>query len=180
MKAIIRSLICLVYSNIKFFFIKLFHFKKFHYSLFSICSPFSEVEVRKGQLFLSRKLKMRSNTHIRVRENAKLTIGKNFSMNYGCMLVSHEFITIGDDVILGPNVLIYDHDHDFSYSIKENKFTTSPIKIGSNVWIGANSIILKGSEIGNNVVIGASCVVKGKIDDESIIVQDRKVTNLNK
>ena len=178
MKAIIKNIICFAYTNIKFIFIKIFHFNTFRYSVLSFCSPFSEIDIRHGKLIMSRNLKIRSNSHIRVRKNAKLSLGENFSMNYGCLVVAHDSISIGRDVILGPNVLIYDHDHDFSKKLIENKFTTAPVKIGNNVWIGANTVILKGTKIGDNVVIGASCVIKGKIEDNSVIVQKRETINL--
>ena len=42
------------------------------------------------------------------------------------------------------------------------------IKIGDNVFIGMNSLILPGTTIGNNVIIGAGSVVRGKIPDNSI------------
>lgn len=52
--------------------------------------------------------------------------------------------------------------------------SVKPVKIGNNVWIGANTIILRGTEIGDNYVIGAGCVVKGKYNKGSVIIQKRK------
>ena len=45
--------------------------------------------------------------------------------------------------------------------------------IGKNCWIGANTIILKGTIIGDNCVVGAGCVLKGKYPDSTIIIQKR-------
>ena len=72
--------------------------------------------------------------------------------------------------------MIYDHDHDFRIKdgLKSLKYKTSPIIIGNNVWIGSNTIILRGSKIGNNCVIGAGSVIKGTYEDGSIIVQKRE------
>lgn len=44
------------------------------------------------------------------------------------------------------------------------------IHIGDNVFIGANSFILPGTEIGNNCIIGAGSVVRGKIPDGSVVI----------
>jgi acetyltransferase-like isoleucine patch superfamily enzyme len=92
------------------------------------------------------------------------------------MFVSYEKITIGKDVQFGPNVLIYDHDHDFrkKNGLKELKYITSPVEIGDNVWIGANVVILRGTKIGNNCVVGAGSVITGEYQDNTVIVQERK------
>ena len=86
-------------------------------------------------------------------------------------------ITIGNDVQFSPNVMIYDHDHDYSVDggVKSMKYKCAPISIGNNVWIGANSIILRGSSIGDGVVIGAGSVVKGSVPAETIYIQKGRI-----
>lgn len=109
-----------------------------------------------------------------MRSNAKLKIGNNVSLNYNDMIVCHEKITIGNDVQLSPNVQIYDHDHDYKAGLKKMKYKTAPVEIGNEVWIGANSIILRGTTIGDNAVIGAGSVVKGNIPAGTVFVQKRE------
>ncbi len=63
--------------------------------------------------------------------------------------------------------------HDYSRSVLRMKYgdvigEAKPTKIGDNVFIGTNSIILMGSEIGNNVIIGAGSVVSGKVPSDSV------------
>lgn len=74
--------------------------------------------------------------------------------------------------------MIYDHDYDYKkeYGFENGKHISEPIIIGKNCWIGAGAIILKGSQIGNNCVVGAGSVVKGKYEDDSIIIQRRTET----
>lgn len=119
---------------------------------------------------------MRSNSHIGVLGNAELTIGDNVSLQHGDMLVCHERIIVGDNVQFSPNVMIYDHDHDFRTKdgLKKLLYKTSPIKIGNNVWIGSNAVILRGTTIGDNSVIGAGCVVKGNVPAYTLLVQKRE------
>lgn len=177
LKKYIRASICLLYSFIKFGLIKLFHLKGFKFSFLNLVSPFTEVEIgRKANLSLGRMIRIRSGSKLRVRNGAEVQVGDNTSLNHGCMVISHEKIIIGRDVQLGPNVLIYDHDHDFraKNGLKELKYKTTPVEIGDNVWIGANSVILRGTKIGDNCVIGASTVVKGEFPDNSIIVQNKQ------
>ncbi|MDY2800011.1 MAG: DapH/DapD/GlmU-related protein, partial [Fusobacterium mortiferum] len=54
-------------------------------------------------------------------------------------------------------------------------FKTSKIKIGNNVWIGSNSVILKGVIIGNNVVIGAGSIVTKNIENKIIYLNKKEV-----
>lgn len=174
MKKYIRAGICLTYSLIKFCFIKLFHIKNFGFTVWNMVSPFTEIEIgKKARLSLGKMIRMRSGSKIRVRNGAEIKIGDNTSLNHGCMVISHEKIIIGKNVQFGPNVLIYDHDHDFraKNGLKELKYKTSPVEIGDNVWIGTNTVILRGTRIGNNCVVGAGSVLKGYYDKDTIIIQ---------
>lgn len=107
-----------------------------------------------------------------------LSIGNNVGINSNCVIACHEKISIGNEVGLGPNVCIYDHDHDFRApgGKKAGKFRTKPVVIEDNVWIGANTVILRGSHIGRNAVVGAGSVVSGNIPEDSVFVQKREKT----
>ena len=160
---------------------KLFHMKNFKGPLVSMVSPLTEISLDYGgKLEIGGKFKMRDGAKIRVRKGAVCKIGRNTSVNCNNMIACREKVVIGDDVQFSPNVQIYDHDHDFRVEggVKAGKFKTEPIKIGNNVWIGANTVILRGTEIGNNSVVGAGCVLKGTFPDNSIIIQKRETESL--
>lgn len=57
--------------------------------------------------------------------------------------------------------------------VKAMHFKTSPIVIGNNVWIAANSIILRGSNIGDNAVIAAGSIVKGTVPANTLYLQKK-------
>jgi acetyltransferase-like isoleucine patch superfamily enzyme len=176
MNKYLRAVICIVYSFIKFHLIKCFHIKRFKFAVCNLVSPFTEIEIgEKATLSLGNKFRMRSGSKIRVRKKADVMIGDNTSLNHGCMIISHDQIHIGSGVQFGPNVLIYDHDHDYRQKdgLRNLLYRTAPIKIGDNVWIGANVVILQGSKIGNNSVIGAGAIIKGEYKDNSVIIQKR-------
>ena len=118
---------------------------------------------RGARLKIGKNFKMRDGAKIRVRKGALCVIGDNSSVNSNNMIACRERIEIGNDVMLSPNVQIYDHDHDFRVTggVKENRYNTAPVKIGNNVWIGANT------------VIGAGCIVKGKYQNNAVIIQKR-------
>lgn len=96
--------------------------------------------------------------------NGTIVIGKHFGMS-NSTIYSRVGITIGDDVILGAGVKIYDtdfHSLDVHYrGTPEDKAHTNskPVHIGNHVFIGAGSMILKGVTIGDNAIIGAGSIV---------------------
>lgn len=141
-------------------------------------SPRTEITVdRGGRLTIGAGFKMRPGAVVRVRRGGVCTLGKNVSLNLNNMLACRESVTLGDDVMLSPNVQIYDHDHDFRAEggVKAGRYRTAPVVIGSNVWIGANSVILRGTRIGDGCVIGAGCVVSGDVPAGSVVTQKREL-----
>jgi maltose O-acetyltransferase len=103
----------------------------------------------------------------------ELIIGNNFCLNKYSRIVAHEKITIGSNVTIAQFVSILDHDHAYHLENENlifNGYTTAPIEIGNNVWIGDKVAINKGVKIGNNVIIGANSVVTKNIEDNCVAV----------
>lgn len=110
-------------------------------------------------------------THFTI-DGGKVIIGKDCFFNNNCSINSRNKIEIGNHVIFGENICIYDHNHRFrdkNVLIKKQEFKDKTVKIGNNCWIGSNCTILAGTQIGDNCVIGAGCVVSGNIKENSII-----------
>ena len=99
-----------------------------------------------------------------------LKVGKNFHRMGGVVIdASHCYhITIGDNVTLAPCVHILAHDS--STYMFLGKTRAANVVIGSNVFVGAGSIILPGVHIGNRVIIGAGSIVTKDIPDNSVAV----------
>ena len=136
------------------------------------------IEFEKGATITIKKgTKIMERTRIVARKGAKLVFGENVSIGMDCKIICHERIEIGENTLISPNVLIFDHDHvfDFENGIHRKEFKSAPISIGRNCWIGSNTVILRGSEVGDNCVIGAGAVIKGIIPSNSKVVSKREL-----
>jgi acetyltransferase-like isoleucine patch superfamily enzyme len=122
---------------------------------------------KKSKIILGKNVKLRHNCLLRTEKNSKLIISDGVFLNDNCIIDSASSIYIGKDTLIGPNVIIFDHDHDYKKELKN--LVAKPISIGSNCWIGANCIILKGVIIGNNCVIAAGTSILNDIPDNSIV-----------
>lgn len=97
-----------------------------------------------------------------------LVVGQNFFMQDDCTIDAWHCaqIRIGDDVTLGPRVMILAHDASMKRALGYVRI--DPVRIGNRVFIGAGSIVLPGARIGDDVIIGAGSVVTGEIPDGSL------------
>ncbi|MFZ6011466.1 MAG: acyltransferase, partial [Bacteroidota bacterium] len=102
-------------------------------------------------------------------KGAHVKIGKRCFFNSFSSIVVHSSMEIGDDVICGESVKFYDNDHLMEGTvIHKNKFLTSPITIGPNVWIANNVNVLRGSIVQANTVIGAMSLVKSELQGNAV------------
>ncbi len=90
----------------------------------------------------------------------------------GVVINARNSVRIGKRVLLGGNVRIFDHDFHELDAVERFKnsgnIRSKPVIIENDVFIGTNSIILKGSHIGSRSIIGAGSVVSGNIPADEI------------
>lgn len=174
MRRTFNNIISVLFSLIKFLIVKLMHWNGFSFSLVERFSPNVVTEFNRGsEVVLGKMVRVHSGCKIKVRQGGKLKIGSNVKVNYNCIIACHDSIEIGEETEFGSSVFVYDHDHDYRVGLKENKYKTSPVKIGNNCWIGSNTVILRGTTIGKNCVIGAGSIVKGEVPEGSVFIQKR-------
>jgi acetyltransferase-like isoleucine patch superfamily enzyme len=111
-------------------------------------------------------------TGIIAQKGTGITIGNRTGISARAYLAGQGGITIGDDVIMGPNVQIFSENHNYSnlsISIKAQGVTKNAVFIGNNCWIGAGVTILAGVTIGDGCVVAAGSVVTKSVPANSIV-----------
>lgn len=98
-----------------------------------------------------------------------MKVGKNFGRLHGVILDPAHcwLIEIGDNVTMAPRVHILCHDASTKKFLNYTKI--GRVTIGSNVFIGAETVVLPGVTIGNNVIIGANSTVTHDVPDGTVV-----------
>ena len=158
---------------IKIVLYKIFYRKRISFKTIPVIYKTFNIAIKRGSsLIIGKKMKARNNVSFRIYDGGDVTIGDNCFFNDGCSVNCQQNIIIGENVMFGQNVMLFDHGHNYRKDIKD--FIRKPIKIGSNVWVGANCIILKGVTIGDNSVIAAGTIVREDVDNNTLYYQERE------
>lgn len=97
-----------------------------------------------------------------------LRFGKRVFINSGCKFQDQGGITIGDDVLIGHNVMIATLNHSMD-PMHRGDMVPGRVSIGDKVWIGANATILPGVKIGYGAIIAAGAVVNKDVAPLTIV-----------
>jgi len=130
------------------------------------CSPFN--------MTLNNSVSIGNNSYLDA-NGGLIEIGENVSINMNAHINAScgGLISIGDNCLIGPGVLMRTANHNFSIlnkPIRNQGHNFSDIIIEDDCWIGANAIILKGVRIGSGAVIGAGSVVTKNIPSMAVAV----------
>ncbi len=103
---------------------------------------------------------------------SKVSIGKEVLLNSNTKIGGQNGVYIGNYTLIGYNANIVSQNHAYSNPdkpIKDQGYSGGPVKIGSDVWIGANAVVLPNVTIGQGAVIGANAVVTKNVKPFSIV-----------
>ena len=120
-----------------------------------------------------------------VQKDGRCTVG-DFTLLNGAIVMAEELVEIGSHCLISWGVGIADSDFHplepaqrlidsqalapfFKNRPPRPKLKTAPVKIGDNVWIGMNAVILKGVRIGDNSVVAAGAVVTKSVPPNTIV-----------
>lgn len=123
-----------------------------------------------GSIELGARVSLASNVQI-VAQHGKVVIGDDVHIGVGSIIVCREGVTIGADTLIAEYVVIRDQDHETARRpIRSSGFSTGPIQIGRDVWLGAKATVLRGVTVGEGSVIGAHALVNTNIPPNMIAV----------
>lgn len=142
----------------------------------------SRLEVEPGAIILARlrltqgsRLSLGARTRVRgsviISGGGVVEIGADTLLN-GCWIVATERVTIGPRCLVS-DCGITDSDYHHLDPVRRHEpadaSTRRPVRIGTNVWVGAHALVLKGTQIGDDSVIGAGAVVRGDIPSAVLV-----------
>jgi acetyltransferase-like isoleucine patch superfamily enzyme len=119
---------------------------------------------REGTIWIGSHLALRGRVarcEIGADRNALLKIGERVFINQGTTIVAACYIEIGDDTMIGDFVAIYDSNYHRVDPYQPVR--SSPVIIGSNVWLGHGVVVLPGSKVGDHTVVAAGSIVRGEL-----------------
>ena len=113
-----------------------------------------------------------SRTSLYVLPGATLSIGDGVGMS-NCVIAAARSVSIGNNVMIGTDVKIYDtdfHSSDFDERMENDraKIPCAPVEIADGAFIGSGAIILKGVRVGRRSVVGAGSVVTRDVPDGEV------------
>ena len=117
--------------------------------------------VPKANIQIGNRVTFGYNCTLEITKLGKLIIEDKVNITQNVLLSCTTKITIGEATLIGENVSIRDSNHgtEKKEAIQQQSVVSEEIKIGKDVWIGANSVVLMGSDLKDGVVIGANSLV---------------------
>ncbi|MDP2809874.1 MAG: DapH/DapD/GlmU-related protein [Rhodocyclaceae bacterium] len=103
--------------------------------------------------------------------NGGVRLGDRVEINNFSIVNGTGGVDIGDDTLIGPGVRIISYQHRFApgATIRSQAVDARPIRIGRDVWLGANSIIFAGVTVGDGVVVAAGAVVREDVPAYAVV-----------
>lgn len=129
------------------------------------------------RVFLACKMLKSAGKGLRVGRCANIASGARISVGNNCGLAERLQIigdvTIGDDLMLGPQVVMISYNHEYSDCTvpmrTQGASASRPITIGDDVWIGMRAVIMPGVTIGSHAIVAGGSIVTKDVPEWAIV-----------
>ena len=166
--------------------------RKIYFALYKLSASWLPISQRsrlskKLRTFWAKRIVCHAGKNVNIERGAVFTpglsIGDNSGIGIRCEVYGN--VTIGNDVMMGPEVVIYTSGHahertDVSMRLQGDS-EERPVVIGNDVWIGRRAMIMPGVTIGDGCIIAAGAVVTKDVPEYTVaagvpakVVRDRK------
>ena len=105
-------------------------------------------------------------TKVRIARRASLVLGGGSFINANCLIIANTSVTIGQRCSVAWRTTIMDADY---HLVASGRPRSAPVEIGSDVWVGTESIIMQGTSIGSGAVVAARSVVRGVVPERALV-----------
>lgn len=127
-----------------------------------------------GNIIFKNRANFGYGSKISIGENGILKIGDRFEISANSAIICFESVTIEDNVLFSWDILAMDTDFHQTLNTKTNEINyhiSRPIYLGTNTWVGARSILLKGTCVPANTIIGAGSLLTKEynIEENSLL-----------
>ena len=104
-------------------------------------------------------------------EKVSIELGEGCFIGTGCEFNITSHVRIGKNSLIASGTRFIDHNHGTicDTCMKDQPDISMPIRVGDDVWIGANSIILRGVTIGDGAIVAAGSVVTRSVAPYTIV-----------
>jgi acetyltransferase-like isoleucine patch superfamily enzyme len=156
----------------RFLWLKLRYRKRFQTDGICFICPGVKFEIGKhATLSIGRWSWVGHGSKIRVHEG-EVTIGAKTVMGQECTISAYQHVSIGDQCILADRVMLIDFDHgvvEVERPIRLQGIYKRDVRVGSNVWMGYGSCVLRGVSVGHNSIVGTNAVVTKDVPENAVV-----------
>ncbi len=124
-----------------------------------------------GKIFIHDDVKLDTSVRLVAANEAKIEIGERTGIGARCLINAGMDIKIGRGTLIAVNCLINasDHGYEKDFPIQEQGYVHEPICIGDDVWLGASSMIMRGTQIRTGSIVSAQSLVRGFIPSHVVV-----------
>lgn len=125
-----------------------------------------------ARIILGARVLLKENTVVYAKKGATISIGDNSSTGHNTEISANNLILIGCDVIMAAHTYICDANHGIEFKgvpFRLQPMSVGETRIGDNVWLGRNVMVLKGAVIKDNTILAAGAIASSKYDGNRIL-----------